>query len=184
MNEFSFYIDKKRNDIGENGVINLLLNNNIKGNMTKNIYKYYTFTINFDTKKISINFYTIYGRLYIKLWKGHIVNKENHDWELIRRSDGQNRLIISCNDDKIGKNTLKNISLSLGIIPSDSYISENNINTYYFWQIQTLHNDIIDYYYLQSERSIICDTNIYGYYYILLPISEINDNQNIDQWRK
>ena len=178
FNEFSFNIDKKRNDIGENGVINLLLNNYIKGNMTKNIYKYYTFTINFDTKKISINFYTIYGRLYIKLWKGHIVNKENHDWELIRRSDGQNRLIISCNDEKIGKNTLKNISLSLGIIPSDSYISENNINTYYFLQIQTLHNDMIDYYYLQSERSIICDTNIYEYCYILLPIFEINDNQN------
>ena len=44
--------------------------------------------------------------------------------------------------------------------------------------MQTLHNDIIDYYYLQSERSIICNTNEYEYCYVLLPLSEIDDNQN------
>ncbi len=178
FNEFSFSIDKRREDIEENGVINLLLNNYIKGNLTKNVYKYYTFTIDFDIKKISINFYSTYGRLYIKLGKGHITNEVTHDWELIRKSDGYNRIIISCDDEKIGKNSLKSISFSIGIIPSDSYIEENNINTYYFLQVQTLHDYIIDYYYLQSERSIICNTGEYEYCYIVLPLSEINDNQN------
>ena len=178
FNEFSFSIDKKRKDINENGVTNLILNNYIKGNLTKNIYKYYTFTIDFNIKKISINFYSTYGRLYIKLGKGHIANEKTHDWELIRKSDGYNRIIISCDDEKIGTKSLKDISFSLGIIPSDSYIDESNINTYYFLQVQTLHNDIIDYYYLQSERSIICNTNEYEYCYVLLPLSEIDDNRN------
>jgi hypothetical protein len=37
FNEFSFSIDKKRKDIEQNGVVNLNLNNYIKGNMTSRL---------------------------------------------------------------------------------------------------------------------------------------------------
>ena len=178
INEFSFSIDKKRKEIGQNGVINLLLNNYIKGNLTQNIYKYYTFTIDYDITKVCINFYCPYGKLYVKLGKGHIANEESHDWELIRKSDGNNRIIISSNDEIIRKNSLKNLSFSLGIILSDLHIDENNIKKYYFLQVQTLHNDIISYYHLQSERSIICNTNEFTYCHILVPISDLYDNRN------
>ena len=178
FNDFTFSIDKKRNGIGQNSVVNLLLNNYVKGNLTQDVYKYYTFTINFDIKKISINFYTQVGKLYIKLGKGLIANEENYDWELIRYSDKDNRIIISCDDEIIGKNTLNGLSFSLGIIQSNSYIDKENINTFYFLQVQTLHDDLINYYYLHSERSILCNTNEYEYCYVLLPLSDLNNNQN------
>ena len=173
FNEFSFSIDKKRKDIEQNGVINLLLNKYIKGNFTKNVYKYYTFTINFDIKKISINFYSYYGRLFIKLGKGHIANEQAYDWEFRGNSDSAHRLIISSEDPKIGKKSLKNISFSIGIVPSDSY-REDNMNSYYFLQVQTLHNDNVNYYYLESERSIICNTGDYEYCYVIIPLIDIN----------
>ena len=178
FNEFSFSIDKRRKDIEQNGVINLLLNNYIKGNMTKNIYKYYTFTLNFDIKKISINFYSYYGRLFVKLGKGHIVNEDNYDWKLERNNNRNYRLIISCEDEKIGKDSLKNVHFSIGIIPSDT-IDENNMNTYYFLQVQTLHNDNVNYYYLESERSIICKTEDYEYCNIVIPLLNENNDGNI-----
>mgnify|MGYP006873017361 CR=1 FL=1 len=176
LNDFSFSIDKKRKDIEQNGVVNLNLNNYVKGNMTKNVYKYYTFTIDFDIKKISINFYGQYGRAYIKLGKGHIANEQNYDWELIRK----NRLVISSNDEKIEKNSLKGLSFSIGITTLDTYmkLNDDNLNDYYFLQIQTLHDDEIDYYYLHSERSISCNTNSNNYCRIFIPLSNLNDNKD------
>ena len=176
LNDFSFSIDKKRKDIEQNGVINLNLNNYIKGNMTKNVYKYYTFTIDFDIKKISINFYGQYGRAYIKLGKGYIANEQDHDWELIRK----NRLVISSDDDKIKKNSLKGLSFSIGITTLDIYmkLNDDNLNDYYFFQVQTLHNDEIDYYYLNSERSISCSTNNNNYCRVFIPLSNLNDNKD------
>ena len=173
FNEFSFSIDERRKNIDQNGVINLLLNNYIKGNMTKNVYKYYTFTLNFDIKKISINFYSYYGRLFVKLGKGHIVNEDNYDWRY-----NNHRLVISCEDEKIKKNTLKNISFSIGIIPLD-VIDETKMNTYYFLQVQTLHNDSVNYYYLESERSIICNTEDNEYCNIVVPLLNINNYGNM-----
>ena len=176
LNDFSFSIDKKRKDIEQNGVVNLNLNTYIKGNMTKNVYKYYTFTIDFDIKKISINFYGQYGRAYIKLGKGHIANEQSHDWELIRK----NRLVISTTDEKIGKNSLKGVSFSIGVTTLDTYmkLNDDNSNDYYFLQVQTLHNDEIDYYYLHSERSISCNTNNNNYCRIFIPLSNLNDNKD------
>ena len=180
FNDFSFSIDKKRKDIDQNGVVNLLLNNFIKGNFTKNIYKYYTFTIYFDIKKISINYYSRYGVVYIKLGKGHIADKQNFDWQLIRKSDSDNRLIISSDDEKIGKDSLKNISFSIGIIPPDSYMKlrEDILNDYYFLQVQTLYNDLSNYYYLNSEKSILCNTGANEFCYIFIPLSKLNNNKN------
>ena len=176
LNDFSFSIDKKRKDIEQNGVVNLNLNNYIKGNMTKNVYKYYTFTIDFDIKKISINYYGQYGRAYIKLGKGHIANEQSHDWELIRK----NRLVISSDDEKIGKNSLKGLSFSIGITTLDTYmkLNDDNLNDYYFLQIQTLHNDEIDYYYLHSERSISCNTNNNNFCRLFIPLSSLNNNKD------
>ena len=67
----------------------------------------------------------------------------------------------------------------MGITQTNLYFSQDNINTYYFLQVQTLHNDIINYYYLHSERSILCNTYDHTYCYVLLPLSNLDDNQNI-----
>ena len=171
LSEVSFSINKK-----DNSVIDIpYLNKYIKGNLEKDIYKYYTITIPYDYYKISFNLYSSQGKAYIKLGKGHICNKDNSLWEL-NPKDKFDRIIIEANDKNIEKTSLNGISFSIGIINKEDIIS----NKLFYLEIQGLYNNIIPYYHLSSERSIICDTKDNKFCHTLLYINHnYNNNKNL-----
>ena len=171
LSEVSFNINKK-----ENSVIDIpYLNKYIKGNLEKDKYKYYTITIHYDYYKISFNLYSSHGKAYIKLGKGHICNKDNSLWEL-NPKDEFGRIIIEANDKNIKKNSLKGISFSIGIINKEEIVD----NKLFYLEIQGLYNNIIPYYHLSSERSIICDINDNKFCHVLLYINHnYNNNKNL-----
>ena len=171
LSEVSFNINKK-----DNSVIDIpYLNKYIKGNLEKDKYKYYTITIPYDYYKISFNLYSSHGKAYIKLGKGHICNKDNSLWEL-NPKDEFGRIIIEANDKNIKKNSLKGISFSIGIINKEEIVD----NKLFYLEIQGLYNNIIPYYHLSSERSIICDINDNKFCHVLLYINHnYNNNKNL-----
>ena len=177
LTEVSFSIDQKRNDIQENSVVEMNMNKYVKGTYEKNEYKYYTVTIPQDYFKISINLYSPYGKAYIKLGKGHICKKENATWE-INPVNNFGRVIINSTDETISKDSLKGVSFSIGIT-NISNLPEGDINDYlyYYLEIQGLYNNDKEYYHLNNDRSIICNTGTDNYCHILF---NLNHYYNID----
>ena len=168
LSEVSFSISKKWKE-NENGIIEMTLDKYVKGTLEDNKYDYYTITIPNDYKKISINLYSLYTKAYIKLGKNHFCNKEDHLWE-INPKDGFGNIIIDSNDKSINKDTLKDISFSIGINKGDISLLGNE-DLYYYLEIQGLYNNNKYYYNLNSERSIICDTGDDNYCHALLYIN-------------
>ena len=178
--EVSFSFDQKRNDIKENSVVEMNMDSYVKGTFEKNKYKYYTVTIPQDYYKISINLYSQYGKAYIKLGKGHICKKDDSVWE-INPVNNFGRVIIYSTDEKIDKNSLKGVTFSIGITNVDNLPDvEINENLYYYLEIQGLYNNNKDYYHLNSDRSIICNTGNDNYCHILLNLNHYyNVNYNL-----
>ena len=176
LTEVSFNIDKKIN-ISENSVVEIPLNKYVSGILEKKEYKYYTITIPYDYYKISINLYSSLGKAYIKLGKGHICKNDSSLWE-INSNDDFGRIVIEANDKNIGKDTLNGISFSIGITNKENL--DVNDNILYFLEIQGLYNNQKDYYQLNSERSIICDTKEDLFCHVLLYINRnYNNNKNL-----
>jgi len=158
--EVSFSINKKiikdEDKSIENSVVEIpTLDKYIKGVLEKDKYKYYTITIPYDYYQISFNLYSPFGKVYIKLGKGHICKNDSSLWEL-DPNDDFGRIIIIANDSKISKETLKGISFSIGITNKKEIL--NDYNLLYYLEIQGLYNNPKPYYQLTSQRSIICNT--------------------------
>ena len=168
----SFSINKK-----DNNIIDIpYLNKYIKGILENNIYKYYTITIPYDYYKISFNLYSSHGKAYIKLGKNHKCNKENSIWELNPKDNKYDRIIIEANDKNIEKSSLKGVSFSIGIINKEDMYD----NKLFYLEIEGLYNNLIPYYHLSSERSIICDTKENLFCHVLLYINHnYNNNKNL-----
>ena len=149
----------------------------IKGVLEKDKYKYYTITIPYDYYQISFNLYSPFGKAYIKLGKGHICKNDSSLWEL-DPNDDFGRIIITANDSKISKETLKGISFSIGITNKKEIL--NDYNLLYYLEIQGLYNNPKPYYQLASQRSIICDTGEDLFCNVILYINhKYNDNKNL-----
>ena len=180
--EVSFSINKKiikdEDKSIENSVVEIpTLDKYIKGVLEKDKYKYYTITIPYDYYQISFNLYSPFGKAYIKLGKGHICKNDSSLWEL-DPNDDFGRIIITANDSKISKETLKGISFSIGITNKKEIL--NDYNLLYYLEIQGLYNNPKPYYQLASQRSIICDTGEDLFCNVILYINhKYNDNKNL-----
>ena len=177
LTEVNFYINKKIKEKTEvkNSVIEINdLNKYIKGTLEKNKYKYYTITIPYDYYKISFNLYSQNGKAYIKLGKGHICDKNSSLWELIPLNNNFARIIIEANDVSINKTSLKDISFSIGITNNEE-ISDNSDLEFYL-QIQGLYNNNKNYYLINNDRSITCDTEDDIFCHVLLYVNSNNNN--------
>ena len=163
LTEVSFSIIQKNNEAKESNIVEMNINKYIKGLFEKNEYKYYTVTIPEDYYQISINLYSPYGKGCIKLSK-----EGDCLWE-INPKDNFGRVIIYSSDVKIGKSSLKDVNIIIGITNKKD-IPEGDIydNLYYYLEIQGLYNNEIKYYRLTSERSIICDTGNENYCHVLI----------------
>ena len=100
-------------------------------------------------------------------------------------------MVINANDDSIKSDTLKGISFSIGIKKTDEVALLGNENLFYYLEVQGLYNNPKNYYQLNSERSIICDTEEDNYCHALLYIERkyVNDNillyaEPIDNYNK
>ena len=171
--EVSFSINNKNNNIVE-----MRLDNYIKGSFNKNELKYYTIIIPEDYKKISLNLYSPYGKAYIKVGNETISSKDNFDWELNTKS-GFGRCVIDCKNEKINKDSLKGVIFSIGITNNDN-LPEGELNNYlyYYLEVQTLFNNDKIYYHLTNERSIICDTEEDNFCHVLLNLNHYYSNKN------
>ena len=176
LTEVSFSIDKKWKE-DENGIIEMSLDKYVKGVVDGSNYKYFTITINDDYKKISFNLYTSYTTAYIKLGKTHFCKKEDKQWEITQK-EGFGRIIINADDELIKKDTLKGVSFSIGIKKRDDIVLLGNENLFYYFEVQGLYNNPKSYYQLNSERSVICNTETDNYCHVMLYINRkyINDN--------
>ena len=156
--EVSFSINKKiikdEDKSIENSVVEIpTLDKYIKGVLEKDKYKYYTITI------------------------GHICKNDSSLWEL-DPNDDFGRIIITANDSKIFKETLKGISFSIGITNKKEIL--NDYNLLYYLEIQGLYNNPKPYYQLTSQRSIICNTGEDLFCNVILYINhKYNDNKNL-----
>ena len=151
----------------------LTLNKYIKGNLPeKGAYKCYNIIIPEDFKRISINLYSSYGKALIKY--NNIPSNDEYDWELIP-TNSFGRLVIKCDDNKIKKETLKGVSLTIGVTNNDD-LPEGDTNLNYYLELQGLYNNEIEYYDLTTERSIICDTQKQNYCHVLLYLNNIKNN--------
>ena len=175
--EVSFSIDQKWQE-GENGIIEMPMNKYVKGVVDGSKYKYYTITIPYEYQKISFNLYSSYTKAYIKLGKTHFCNKENKQWE-ITQNEGFGRIIIDANDEKIKSDSLKGVSFSIGIKKRDDVALLGNENLFYYLEVQGLYNNPKNYYQLNSERSIICDTEDDNYCHALLYIDRKYTKEDI-----
>ena len=172
LTEVSFSIDKKWTE-AENGINEIPLNKYVKGVVDySSNYKYYTITIPEDFQKISFNLYSLYTKAFIKLGKNHYCKKDNKLWE-IKPEEGFGRIIIEAKDKSIGKDSLKGVSFSIGIIKNDELNFLGNENLFYYLEVQGLYNNNKPYYQLNSERSIICETGSDYYCHALLYINKI-----------
>jgi len=154
------------------------LNNYINGYLEKDKYKYYRILIPEDYIKVSLNLYAPYGKAYIRVGNGTITTKDNFDWE-INPTNGFGRIVISCKDEKINKDSLKGVWLTIGIINTDN-LPEGELNNYlhYNLQVQTLYNNDKNYYQLTSGRSIVCNTENDNYCHVLLYINHYYSKKN------
>ena len=153
------------------------LNKYVKGKVDGFHFKYYTITIPEDYQKISFNFYSDYTKAYIKLGTTHYCTKDNKIWE-ITTNEGLGRIIIEANDNSIKKDSLKGVSFSIVIKKTDEVQLLGNENLYYYLEVQGLFNNNKSYYQLNSERSIICDTEDDEYCHALLYINSIYNTGN------
>ena len=153
----------------------LPLNKYIQGNLPeKGEHKYYNIIIPEDFKKISINLYSPYGKALIKY--NNIPSNGESDWEL-NTINSFGRLVIKCDDDRIKKDSLKGVSLTIGITNNDN-LPEGELDLNYYLEIQGLYANEKEYYDLTGERSIICNTQNENYCYALLYLNHYNDNKN------
>ena len=178
LTHVTFNIDQKW-EKNENGVNEFFsLNRYIKGTIEDNRYKYYTITIPLEYKKISVNLYSPSAKAYIKLEKAHYCKKENAIWS-VTPSDMFGRVIIRADDPAINKDSLKGVSFSIGVAKIDG-ITLNQDNSYYYLEVQGLYNNNKDYYYLNSERSVICDTGDDNYCHALFYVNKkYNTGKNL-----
>ena len=157
--------------------IKLRLNENIKGKLEKDEYKYYNIFIPEDYLKISINLYSVYGMAKIK-YNNIQTNDEEYNWELYPKNTF-GRIIINSNDKKINKETLKGSSFTIAITNALNLTEEdNNDNLYYYLEIQGLYNNDKSYYDLTNERSIICNTETENYCHVLIYLNHYYNNKN------
>ena len=178
LTHVTFNIDQKW-DNNENGVNEFFsLNRYIKGTIEDNKYKYYTITIPLEYKKISINLYSPSAEAYIKLEKSHYCKKENAIWT-VKPSNMFGRVIITSDDQAIKADSLKGISFSIGVAKMDG-VTLNKDNSFYYLEVQGLYNNNKPYYYLNSERSVICDTENDNYCHALYYINKkYNTGKNL-----
>ena len=142
--EFSFYINNKKNNI-----VNIRVNNYIKGTLENGISKNYKIKIPENYKKIGINLYSAYGKANIKYGK-------KLEWNILPENEFQ-RLIIKSED--IQQDSLKGAEFNISISSKYSF-QEGELKEYldFYLEIQPLYNNEKEYYNLIGDRSIICDT--------------------------
>ena len=158
--------------------VDMRLNNYINGYLERDQYKYYSILIPEDYMKVSINLYSPYGKAYVKLGNGTVATKDNFDWEINPTNDF-GRIVISCKDEKINKDSLKGVGFTIGIINSENLpAGELNNYLYYNLEVQTLFNNDKIYYQLTRGRSIVCNTENDNYCHVLLYLNHYYSNKN------
>lgn len=143
----------------QNEYINIELDKFISGNITEDSIDYYNLSLLNDSEQIFFDYQSENGCLYIYINKNDYFNSSDYDFifcsETIDNFFSLNKIDIIDKIDEEGRDSIKNLSLIIGVGHSNTEINKNEF--IYSLKISLKKNGI-NIFEINSEHKILCKT--------------------------